>query len=220
MAMKQFDLIKTPELLAIILKGTKRSDEALYYLLNKRLKRLLKSEYMKYTDAIDDTFEDTINEYYLYLHDYGRNEADSKPCYPPLIRIKESQHFASWIIRTYRFFLTGMAKRMMITPLYDNLPIEQPTDSVKYWERRIWDMSVLIIYAYQNLTLLSRFIFFRSMLKVMDKKRCIPDQLMAQTLGISYINYRVHKHHAWQKVRNSRKRMLEGERIKLDTARR
>ena len=215
--MKQFKVINTPDLLDIILKETKRGDEALFYLLNKRLRRYLKIEYEKMKELIDDSFEDTISEYYLYLHDYGSNEDSSTPYYQPLRRIKDNRVFAHWTMRTYCFFLNGKVKKMMMTPLFDNLPVEQPADSVKNWERRIWDMAVLIVCAYQTLKPLTKFIFFRSMLKVMDKKLCVPNKLMAQTLQISYIDYRIRSHHAWQMVRNKRKRMMDGERISLDS---
>lgn len=165
---------------------------------------------------IDDSFEDTLNEFYLYLHDVGVKDDDCEAYYQPLRRIKNKQVFAGWMMRTYQYFLSNKVKRLMMTPLYVDLPDEQPSDSVKNWERRIWDMAVLIVYAYQNLSTLTKFIFFRSMLSVMNKQLCVSNQLMAQVLGISYVDYRVRKHYAWQKVRNKRKRMLEGERIKLD----
>lgn len=216
--MKQFKHIGTPELLAIILKGTQRGDEALYYLLNKRLRRHLKTEYEKKKELMDDPFEDTLNEYYLYLHDYRSNEDSSTPYYQPLRRIKDKRVFAYWTTRTYRFFLNSKIKRMIMTPLYIDLPDEQPSDSVKDWEGRVMDMAHLIAYAYETLRPLTRFIFFRSMLRVMNKQLCIPNQLMAKALGLSYIDYRVRTFYSWQMVRNKRKRMVDGERINLSSA--
>ncbi len=204
-------------MLAIILKGTKRGDEALYYLLNKRLRGNLRTEYERSQWLTDDSFEDTINEYYLYLHDNGKGDDDSMTYYQPLKRIKDKKTFAWWIIRTYRFFLNNKIQKMMLTPLYVDLPTEQPSDSVMNWERKIWDMAVLIVFAYQNLPPVTKFIFFRSMLSVMNKSLCVSNRLMAHTLGISYIHYRVRSHYAWQMVRNKRKRMLDGERIKLNS---
>ena len=77
-------------------------------------------------------------------------------------------------------------------------------------------MAVLIVYGYQNLSLRSKYIFFRSMLYVMDKRLCVPDKLIAQTLGTTYLAYRVRKHQVWYLLRTKRRGMLQGERIKLD----
>lgn len=211
-----FKDIETPDLLAIILRETKKGDEALYYLLTQRLKGALKSVYEKKRDLIDDSYEDTINEFYLYLHDRGRQDDNGGPYYQPLRKIKNKQAFSYWMTSTYRIFLHNKLQQMIMTPLFDNLHEEQPYDSVKNWERKIWDMSVLITYAYQNMRPLTKFIFFRSMLSVMNRRLCVQNKSMAQVLGISYIDYRVRNHHAWHLVRKKRKRILEGERIKLD----
>ena len=211
-----FKDIETPDLLAIILRETKKGDEALYYLLSQRLKGALKSVYEKKKDLIDDSYEDTINEFYLYLHDRGRQDNNDEPYYQPLRKIKNKQAFSYWMINTYRFFLYNKLQQMIMTPLFDNLHEEQPYDSVKNWERKIWDMSVLITYAYQKMRPLTKYIFFRSMLRVMNKRLCVKNERMAQVLGISYIDYRVRNYHAWHLVRKKRKQILEGERIKLD----
>lgn len=46
--MKTFNEISTPDMLAMILRQTNRGDEALYYLLNTRLKKRLHISYSKY----------------------------------------------------------------------------------------------------------------------------------------------------------------------------
>ena len=205
-------------MLSVILRQTKRSDEALYYLLTQRLRTNLVSIYNKYKDGLDDLFEDTLNEFFIYLHDHGHNDADGNVYYKPLRHIRNQIIFRYWLLNTYRFYLNNKLKVTIMTPLYDNFTEDtlENLDSVKDWENKVWQMSELIAYTYYHLNPINRFIFVRSLLRIMNKKLCIQNKLMAQTLGMSYLNYRVHQAHSWQRLRHFRNNLLHGARLHLD----
>ena len=215
---KKFQEISTPDMLPVILRQTKRSDEALYYLLTQRFRTNLLSIYINYKDCLDDLFEDTLNDFYIYLHDHGHTDADGNVYYKPLRCIRNQHVFKYWLLNTYRFYINNRLKVTIMTPLYENLPEDSfgNQDSVEDWESKVWQMSELIAYTYYQLNPINRFIFVRSLLRILNKKLCIKNEAMAKTIGMSYINYRVHQAHSWHRLRRYRNNLLHGARLQLD----
>ena len=194
----------------MILKG---DDEAMYYLLHERLNRQLRSRYESYSLHLYDDFEDVVDDFFLYLRERG-----SRP-YEPLQRIKKPEAFESWLLNTFRNYLSNRAEA------------EDATASVSFAENNLTDIyepsnltneqmlavvSQLIAYAHQVFYPRGRFIFFRAMLTMLNKQRAIPNKEMAEALDMSYVVYRVTLHHMKQNVRRFRSRLLDGETLRLD----
>lgn len=53
------------ELLDVILQGNKQSDEAMYYLLQDRLRNKLQDKFDKLPSKISDDFSDVLNDFFI-----------------------------------------------------------------------------------------------------------------------------------------------------------
>ena len=212
-----FARIPVPDFLDMILKG---DDEAMYYLLHDRLSHQLRNRYEAYSQNLYDDFEDVIDDFFLYLRERGRSP------YQPLQRIKKKESFESWLLNTFRNYLSNRAeaerqtawnhgdRSMILDRIKRPVPVI-PSDLTD--ERKLAIVSQLIAYAHQVFYPRGRFIFLRSMLTMLDKQRAVPNKEMAEALDMSYLAYRVTLHHMRQNVKRFRERLLKGESLHLDT---
>ena len=92
---------------AVILFPDKAS-EAVYYLLKHRLARALGRVFELHGFGLDDHYEDTIDDFFLYLYDHG----DARP-FAVIDTVREKQAFFGWIVGAYRHFLLNKAKEEM-----------------------------------------------------------------------------------------------------------
>jgi DNA-directed RNA polymerase specialized sigma24 family protein len=93
--------IPIPDFVDIILNG---DDEAMYYLLQKRLKPLLYQRYKTYSQHLYDDYEDIVEEFFIYVRESGHTP------YQALRRIKKKEAFESWILRTFRNYLNNRSE--------------------------------------------------------------------------------------------------------------
>ena len=212
-----FARIPVPDFLDMILKG---DDEAMYYLLHDRLSHQLRNRYEAYSQNLYDDFEDVIDDFFLYLRERGRSP------YQPLQRIKKKESFESWLLNTFRNYLSNRAeaerqtawnhgdRSMILDRIKRPVPVI-PSDLTD--ERKLAIVSQLIAYAHQVFYPRGRFIFLRSMLTMLNKQRAVPNKEMAEALDMSYLAYRVTLHHMRQNVKRFRERLLKGESLHLDT---
>ena len=204
----RFAGIPVPDFLDMILKG---DDEAMYFLLHDRLSHQLRSRYEAYSHNLYDDYEDVIDDFFLYLRERGRSP------YQPLQRIKKKESFESWLLNTFRNYLSNRAEAegqaAYTQDKVNTLTIESSdlTD-----ERKLAIVSQLIAYAHQVFYPRGRFIFLRSMLTMLNKQRAVPNKEMAEALDMSYLAYRVTLHHMRQNVKRFRERLLKGESLHLD----
>ena len=213
----RFAGIPVPDFLDMILKG---DDEAMYYLLHDRLSHQLRNRYEAYNHNLYDDYEDVIDDFFLYLRERGRSP------YQPLQRIKKKESFESWLLNTFRNYLSNRAeaegqaawnhgdRSMILDRIKRPVPVI-PSDLTD--ERKLAIVSQLIAYAHQVFYPRGRFIFLRSMLTMLDKQRAVPNKEMAEALDMSYLAYRVTLHHMRQNVKRFRERLLKGESLHLDT---
>ena len=202
--------VAVSDFLDMILKG---DDEAMYHLLHNRLSHQLRNRYEAYSNNLFDDYEDVIDDFFLYLRERGRSP------YQPLQRIKKKEAFESWLLNTFRNYLSNRAEtegQVAYAQLKGNdstLTIESSdlTD-----ERKLAIVSQLIAYAHQVLYPRGRFIFLRSMLTMLNKQRAVPNKEMAEALDMSYLAYRVTLHHMRKNVKRFRERLLKGETLYLD----
>ena len=203
--------IPVPDFVDMILKG---DDEAMYYLLHDRLNHPLHERFEPYSHQLCDDFEDVVEDFFLYLRESGRTP------YQPLQRIKNREAFESWLLNTFRNYLSNRAEAEglgVCTHFSDNsLTAVTDENSELTDEQKIDVVSQLIAYAHQVFYPRGRFIFLRSMLTMLNKQRAVPNNEMAEALDMSYLAYRVTLHHMKQNVKRFRERLLRGESLRLD----
>lgn len=202
--------ISIPQFRDIILKG---DDEAMYYLLHKRMRHLLYERYQNYSHNLYDDFDDVLEDFFFYLRDSGPTP------YQAFQRIIKTEAFESWLLNTFRNYLNNRSETESRINYVDkeceqiSLLTENATSN---GEIKIRIVSQLIAYALQVFYPRGRFIFLRSLLTILNEQRAMPDKEMAEALDISYISYRVTLHHMRNNVRRFREKLLRGESLRLD----
>ena len=213
--------IPLPDFIDIILAHDDNSDEAMYYLLRQRLNRQLNDLYKVFYRQLLDGFEDIIEDFFLYLRE-GNNGQNHTP-YQSFQRIKNLDSFETWLLNTFRNYLSNRAKaedKISFTTFKDNgldgLNSEScPQDSLTD-EQKLAVASQLIAYAHQVFYPRGRFIFLRSLLTMLNKQRALPDREMATALGMTHLSYRVMVHRMKRNLSKFRQRLLCGEQLLLD----
>ena len=206
----RFAGVLVPDFVEMILKG---DDEAMYYLLHERLKHQLQERFEAYKNNLCDDYEDVIDDFFLYLRECGRYP------YEPLKRIKKKESFETWLLNTFRNYLSNRVET-------EGRGISSQPNCEAHWaiageggicdEEKIRVVSHLIAYAHQVFYSRGRFIFLRSLLTMLNKQRAVPNKEMAEALDMSDLAYRVAVYRMKQNVRHFRNRLLMGETLRLD----
>lgn len=216
--MKDAATYAIPDFVDIILAGGERADEAMYYLLHERLNKQLKGKFVVYQHQLMDEFEDVVEDFFLYLRE-GKDGRSRTP-YQSLQRIQKREAFESWMLSTFRNYLTVRAdKEGQMT--YTGLSVEIITDvnepsSSLTDERKLAIVSHLIAFAHQVFYPHSRFIFLRSLLTILNKQQALPNEEMAKALGMTELSYRVSVHRMKCRLAKYHTLLLQGERLALD----
>ena len=202
----KFEGLDIPDFVDIILEGGERGDEAMYYLLHQRLERYLRRRFKVYQNQLMDEFEDVVEDFFLYLREGNSHPSVlriaplgqegnswSKTTYMSLRRIRKKESFESWMLNTFRNYLTVRVQKEdnRTIRLSDNpniLTSDNP-DSLTD-ERKLAVASNLIAYAHQTLYPRDRFIFLRTLLTLLNKQQALPNDEMARALGMTDIAYR------------------------------
>lgn len=174
-----------------ILENYVNSCETIYYLLKKRLSKALKNVYSLHGFGLNDDFEDTIDDFYLYLYDGSSGEIN-RP-FSMLNSIQNKNAFFGWVVATYRNFLLNKSKEEM-----RRRDLLEHVRSGNYEEKNelsdetmIQYLATAIAYADQQFTPRNLFIFYRMLLSLLDHKRAIPQEEMAQAMKMHPSTYRV-----------------------------
>ena len=221
----RFAGIPVADFVELILRG---DDEAMYYLLHDRLKHPLHERYETYSQNLLDDYEDVIDDFFLYLRESGRYP------YQALQRIKKKESFETWLLNTFRNYLSNRAEAegrcFSSQQNYEAHALIAEVGSIKNCEahssimgegsisdeEKIRVVSQLIAYAHQVFYPRGRFIFLRSLLTMLNKQRAVPNKEMAEALDMSDLAYRVAVYRMKQNVRHFRERLLKGETFRLD----
>lgn len=232
-AATDFSAVAISEFVDIILAGGERGDEAMYYLLRQRLKGQLRERFEVYQHLLLDDFDDVVEDFFLYLREGNSHPSDLQTAplgqwdngrnttlYPSLYRIRKKELFATWVINTFRNYLILRAaaeRKMTYTRLADeNIAQVDGVASPLTDERKLAIASSLIAYTHQVLRPRERFIFLRTLLTMLNKQQALPNDEMADALGMSSIAYRVTVHRIKGLLASLRTRLLRGERLPLD----
>jgi len=205
----RFAGIPVPDFADMILKG---DDEAMYYLLHNRINHQLQERYKAYQHHLYDSFEDIIDDFFLYLRESGRYPYES------LKHIKNKESFESWLLNTFRNYLSNRSEAEGHV-FSSQFPCEEKTliaDESISDEEKIHIVSQLIAYAHQVFYPRVRFIFLRSLLTILNKKRAVPNKEMAEALDMTSLSYRVAVYRMKQNLTMFRQRLLKEEKLRLD----
>jgi len=207
--------IPVPDFVDIICEGDK-SDEAMYYLLHQRLNNQLHERFVIYHQQLYDDFDDIVEDFYLYLRE-GKDGQNRQP-YQSLRRIKSNDAFESWLLNTFRNYLSNRAQaeeKASFTRYSDNTSEDSSVTALSD-EQKITAVSQLIAYAHQVFYPRGRFIFLRSLLTMLNRQQALPDKEMATALQMTHLSYRVMAHRMKHNLAKFRNRLIHGEQFRLD----
>lgn len=214
----QFADVDITDYVDIILAGGERGDEAMYYLLHRRLKQQLRGRFEVYQHQLMDEYEDVIEDFFLYLRE-GKNGLVKTP-YLSLRRIRKREAFEAWMLNTFRNYLAVRSeaeKQMICTELHEeHISATDTSTSLLTDEQKLDIASNLIAYAHQMLYPRDRFIFLRTLLSLLNKQQALPNEEMAEALGMTSVSYRVVVHRLKRNLASIRVRLLQGVDLSLD----
>ncbi len=215
----EFAGIPIPGFIDIILNNRDgRADEAMYYLLHQRLSHQLRQRFEVYQHQLLDSFDDVIEDFFLYLHE--GNEGKNQSPYLVLRSVNKKDSFESWILNTFRNYLSVRAtKEGRIThteQLAESVADVDKFSSELTDEQKLSVASDLLAYAHQKLSSRDGFIFLRAMLTMLNKQKAMPNEDVAKALGMTDVSYRVTVHRMKCNLAQYRSDLLRGEHLQLD----
>lgn len=235
-----FANVPVADFVGIILDGGEQADEAMYFLLKHVLYLPLKRLYEKVQNQLFGDFDDILNDFFFHLREgdairNGQNRAtvetggnvgdahyasDYLRPYPSLQRIRNRQAFMQWMLHTFRNYLVmRIAKEAPPTLIELDPDSAHNTDaspSILTDEQKLSFASNLLAYAHQELPPRDGFILLRSLLTMLDKRQALPNEEMAEALGMTGITYRVTVHRVKDRLARYRARLLQGKPIHLN----
>lgn len=239
-----FANVPVADFVGIILDGGEQADEAMYFLLQHVLYLPLKRLYEKVQNQLFDDFDDILNDFFFHLRDgntigsghnrtddeTGGNVGDAQPAsdyrrpYPSLRRIRNRQAFVQWLLHTFRNYLSARADKEEATVCI-SLNAENVTEtdvaangssSLLTDEQKLYLAARLIAFAHQELPPRDNFLLFRALLTMLDKRRSLPNEEVAEALGMTDVTYRVTVHRVKSRLSRYRTRLFQGEPLTLD----
>lgn len=189
--------------------ATPQSDEILYFILKERLYKQLKRRYTPRAKYLLDTFDDCLDDFFLYLR------GGSLP-YHSLRTIQKKESFEQWLLTTFRNFLTINAHRHQHRYRLKDHKTGEPVPEPCSREQLITTAAQLIAYSHQTLLPRNQLILLRILLTILNKPNALPDNEIADAMGMSYILYRVTVHRIMRKLEHLRTQLELGENLQLD----
>lgn len=184
-------MLKKVEYNDILTNDIDHDAKSVYDLLKHRLSRRLKRIYELHGFGISEEYEDTIDDFFLYLYDSSPEGVD-KP-FAILDTIRNKDALCSWMLSTYRNFLLNKAKQEnRRRALLERVRVLHHDDEPRLTEENmIHILADAIAYADQQFPLRNLFVFYRMLLSYLDHHRAIPQEKMASALDMNPVTYRV-----------------------------
>ena len=206
-------------ILDVIFENSKRSDLAMIYVINVRMRAKLKSDFDYYKQWLSMDFEDSINDFFIYLRE-GKNRKNIVR-YESLHRIKNHKAFLPWVDRTYRFYLVNCSMKNVKnkTVSIEDAPKANRAIEIEPFltlDRRVAIASKVIAYAHQQLNDTNRIIMLSWMMRHYKKDCPHSNQEIAAMLGISDLSLRVRTHRIVKKVNSSCTEIMRSGKLALD----
>lgn len=192
-----------------------RASEAVYYLLKHRLSRALRRVYELHGFGLDDHYEDTIDDFFLYLYDHEHRQP-----FAILDTIREKQAFFGWLVGTYRNFLKNKTKdEIKRKEMMENAKVKVGEEEKPFTDETMARyMSLAIAHADQELPPSKRFLLYRMLLTILDPKLAIPQERVAYTMGMHPVTYRVYVNRLRSRLSADVTRLEAGQTLPLDSA--
>lgn len=173
-----------------ILAHDAQSQEVAYNLLTQRLNVALRTIYENYSFALTDDFDDSIDDFYLYLFEGDRGDVFP---FSLLKRLHDKRSLFRWVVATYRYYLLKKVDKWkkqqeLVAKISGTAGEETGTLSD---ETMIIFLATAIAYANQEFSPRNRFVLFRMLLTFLDHRTAIPQEPVAQALGMNPVTYRV-----------------------------
>ena len=190
----------------------------MYYLLHHCLNFQLRQRFEVYRNQLLDDFDDVIDDFFLYLRE-GK-EGNNQQTYQSLRCIEKKESFESWLLNTFRNYLSGRAAKER-NFFCSELPVENiadgdATSSAVANEEKLSIASDLIAYAHQEFFSRDRFILLRTLLTLLNKRQALPNEVMARTLEMTDVSYRVTVYRMKCRLAEYRSCLLQGKKLRLD----
>ena len=213
-----YESLPIADFVGLILDGGERADEAMYYLLHQRFYQQLRKRFEVVQNQLLDDFDDVLVDFLFYLRD-GKDSDEGNP-YTSLWRIRNRETFGGWLLNTFRNYLSvRVAKENRLSysehDFNDNVR-EDTAPSILTDEQKLSFAADLIAYAHQVMAPRDSFIFFRTLLLLLNKQAALDCEAVAQALGMTDIAYRVSVHRMKGSLTKYRTRLLQGENLPLD----
>lgn len=165
--------------------------DAVYYLIHRRLRHALQRVFELHGFGLSDDFEDTIDDFFLYLYEEGTGN-ESCP-FAVMKGVQNKQAFFGWTVSTYRNFLLNKAKeelrRRALQEEASAFAVDDGSGLPE--ETMISYLASAIAFADQRFVPCNLFIFYRSILTLLDHSRAIPQEEMAMAMKLHPVTYRV-----------------------------
>lgn len=186
---EQYNNFSASDYFDIVSIADEASVEAVYYLLRRRLHRALRHVFELHGFGLSDDFDDTIDEFFLYLYEGCRD--GSRP-FAVVKGIQNKQAFFAWTVSTYRIFLLNRAKEELKRKALQDEARFFVDDGMELNEdAMVGYLASAIAYADQRFNPSNLFIFYRSLLTLLDHSRAIPQEEMAVAMKLHPVTYRV-----------------------------
>ena len=217
-----YESLPVADFVGLILDGGEQADEAMYYLLHQRLRQQLRKRFEVVQGQLLDDFDDVLVDFLFYLRD-GKDSNEGNP-YPSLQRIRNRETFGGWLLNTFRNYLSvksSKENRLSYSEhdFSDDVSDDAP-NSILTDEQKLSFAADLIAYAHQVMAPRDSFIFFRTLLSLLNKQAALSSEAVAQALDMTDIAYRVSVHRMKGSLSKYRTRLLQGEPLPLDEAHR
>ena len=99
---------------------------------------------------------------------------------------------------------------------YGSFSVPDSPPSILTDEQKLFLASNLIAYAHQEMSSRDRFLLLRALLTMLDKRQALPNEEVAEALGMTEVSYRVTVHRVKDRLAQYRARLLKGEPLHLD----
>lgn len=217
-----YEALPMADYVGLILDGGEQADEAMYYILHERLYQQLRKRFEVFQNQLFDDFDDVLADFLFYLRD-GKDSSGGNP-YPSIRSIRNRETFGGWLLNTFRNYLSVRAAkegRLSYSEHDFNDNVSDDTaSSILTDEQKLSFAADLIAYVHQVMAPRDSFIFFRTLLTLLNKQAALSSEAVAQALGMTDIAYRVSVHRMKGSLTKYRTRLLQGENLPLDDAHR
>jgi len=182
-----------------------------YYLIDKQLRMRLKNVFCNTGCERFFEFQDSIDDFFLYVHD-GTKWIYNKPFYM-LESIENKDSLFKWMSMTYRnFMLRKLNNEIRVKSACERYGCEE----IENHDDNIRNLSTAIAYADQKAQSRNRFVMYRLLLTFLNRSLAIPQEEMAQAIDMHPVAYRVSTKRVKDNILYYVKCLEQGLKLELD----